>query len=266
MYMANRPAASLSLAIGPERAEYLYLQVDRDLRDRIARQELRPGDRLPSEVQLAQQFGTTRVTVAKGLAKLEADGLIRRLSGRGTFVAPAQAIVSSVDTSVCDSFEERVRFSGQDVGFRMLAFIRVPAPPQAQIELDLSPEDQLYELERLRLVAGRVVGLELRYIPLELASAITAPMLAEQSTADIMATLLGHHVPTISVTMYPDVADEALASKLAIVPGSPVTIKEHVYRDRDGRALLCGRSTFTSEVRTTYVTGSQLAKRAGHAF
>lgn len=54
--------------------------------DRIRSGELRPGDRVPSDVQLVQEFGVSRPTVAKALQELQAAGLVKRRVGAGTFV------------------------------------------------------------------------------------------------------------------------------------------------------------------------------------
>ena len=56
------------------------------LRARIIGGELSPGDQLPSYVALATQFGVAPLTVRQVLAKLEAEGLVSREQGRGTYV------------------------------------------------------------------------------------------------------------------------------------------------------------------------------------
>jgi len=56
------------------------------LRERIAARKLAPGDRLPSEPELARSLGVSRSSLRAGIALLEEDGLIRRLHGSGTYV------------------------------------------------------------------------------------------------------------------------------------------------------------------------------------
>lgn len=236
-------------------ALYLYRRIEGAVRQMIREAGLGPGDRLPSDNELSRRFGTTRVTVAKALAALEREGLVQRLVGRGTFVASPDPVTAVIDTRRCYSFEEQVGLSGRRVQFRLLTFVREPAPPLAQTHLKLRSGDQVYRMERQRIIDGQVVGLDLRYIPPEFAVRITAPMLAEQSTLEFMSTLLGHHVPTIAVTLYAETASEETAGKLGILPGSPVTVREHVYLDRDRRVVLCGRNIFTSDVRLSYVLG-----------
>jgi DNA-binding FadR family transcriptional regulator len=60
--------------------------VEREMREK----QLGPGDRLPTEREIAEQCGATRTVVRRALARLEAEGRIIRHVGRGTFVAPAR--------------------------------------------------------------------------------------------------------------------------------------------------------------------------------
>jgi len=65
-------------------------QVARDLAEEISSGRIRPDSRLPSEAELAQQYGVARVTVRRAVAKLREQGLAVTVHGRGTFTAPAK--------------------------------------------------------------------------------------------------------------------------------------------------------------------------------
>lgn len=71
----------------------LNFQIAQVLRERINRGELAPGDRLPTEIEMAKHFGVSVITVQHALKDLSASGLITRHRRRGTFVSidrPAQ--------------------------------------------------------------------------------------------------------------------------------------------------------------------------------
>ncbi len=70
-----------------ERRVPLHERVERALRDRLDSRDLRPGDLFPSEAALQQEFDVSRSVVRQALASLEADGLIRKVRGRGSVVA-----------------------------------------------------------------------------------------------------------------------------------------------------------------------------------
>lgn len=69
-----------------------YLELAEALRADLAELRLRPGDVLPTEVQLTERFGVSRFTVREALRQLAAEGLIRRKRGSGTIVAAAPAL------------------------------------------------------------------------------------------------------------------------------------------------------------------------------
>ncbi len=64
----------------------LYYQLYSLLLERIRREEFRPGDMLPSERKLSQEYGVSRITVIKAMELLEKEGVVERRQGRGSFV------------------------------------------------------------------------------------------------------------------------------------------------------------------------------------
>lgn len=64
----------------------LYYQLKELLREQISAGHLKPGDRLPTEDELCEQFGISRTPVRQALAELVHDGLLVRIPARGTFV------------------------------------------------------------------------------------------------------------------------------------------------------------------------------------
>lgn len=66
--------------------EFLYEKIYRDLLDAIGRGDYQPGDRLPSEKELAQAYDASRITSKRALEMLSEEGIIKRMPGRGSFV------------------------------------------------------------------------------------------------------------------------------------------------------------------------------------
>lgn len=74
------------LAAEGDRDDLAYLAVANDVAGRIASGELRPGQRLRSERELAEYYGHAYATIRKAMAVLRERGLIETIHGRGTFV------------------------------------------------------------------------------------------------------------------------------------------------------------------------------------
>jgi GntR family histidine utilization transcriptional repressor len=67
----------------------LYERVKAHLAERIARGEWQNGARLPSEHELMASLGASRMTIHRALREMSAAGILRRVQGLGTFIAPA---------------------------------------------------------------------------------------------------------------------------------------------------------------------------------
>ena len=94
-----------------------YLQVKEFIQQHISSVEWRPGDPVPSEATLMQQFGISRMTVNRALRELTAEGMVTRIQGSGTFVAELHRIASNL--TIRDIQEEVVE-RGHVHGARVL--------------------------------------------------------------------------------------------------------------------------------------------------
>jgi CheY-like chemotaxis protein len=74
----------------PDRRVLKYLMIAMDLRDRIAKGNLKPGQQLPASANLAKEYGVALMTVRQALAVLEHEGIVEARHGAGTFVVQGQ--------------------------------------------------------------------------------------------------------------------------------------------------------------------------------
>jgi GntR family transcriptional regulator, arabinose operon transcriptional repressor len=74
--------------LGKEAGLFKYERIGRDVKDRISRGELRPGDLVQSESELMEQFQVSKMTVKTAMGMLADEGVVIRIQGKGTFVAP----------------------------------------------------------------------------------------------------------------------------------------------------------------------------------
>ncbi|BCP55518.1 GntR family transcriptional regulator [Kaistia sp. 32K] len=141
----------------------LYLQIADRLREDIA--SLGEGARIPSEPQLARDWGVSRFTVAKAVEQLADEGLITRRQGSGTFVAAAPL---RRQPGYLLSFTEAVEAAGHKATHQLLEF----GEARWQPSLPYPEGAELIRLDRLRLVDGRAVALHRSVISAELAREI----------------------------------------------------------------------------------------------
>ncbi len=133
----------------------LYFQLARLLTGEISVGRWHAGDRLPSEAEICDTYGVSRATVRQALLRLENEGLIQRLKGRGTFIADARHRSWLVQSSE-GFFHDEVGRAGLDVTSRILRAELAPLPRWASQALMLDDDSHGAVLERLRFINGEV--------------------------------------------------------------------------------------------------------------
>jgi GntR family transcriptional regulator, transcriptional repressor for pyruvate dehydrogenase complex len=81
------------------RSSRLYEQIVKQIEDSVLKGTLKPGDQLPAERELAEQFGVSRTAVREAIKALGEKGLVESYSGRGTFITngTSQAVRQSLN-------------------------------------------------------------------------------------------------------------------------------------------------------------------------
>lgn len=139
----------------------VYLRLASTLRGLIELGDLRGGDALPSERDLAQASGLSRVTVRKALEVLGDEGLIERRQGAGSFVTrqieqPASVLIGFTDDMRRRGAQATSRIIRQSIG--------LPDPSEI-LKLGLSPADRVLRLSRVRLSDGEPLAIENAVVP-----------------------------------------------------------------------------------------------------
>jgi DNA-binding GntR family transcriptional regulator len=234
----------------------LYFRIQGSLRAQIESGELAEGARLPSESELADKFETTRGTVRQALAQLTFERLIERRKGLGTFVA-GRPVESRIEAQRPRSFEEQMKESGAQVGFRLIGFDAEPASAAIVVALELAPGTMIYRLRRLRLVSGEVIGFEDRSMLERIGASIPASTLATQSALAIAELALGTPLGGMTVSVGAIAVQGDTARHLGLRSGSPALVRAHTFFDPAGRPILAGESVYRGDkYRFTYRFGN----------
>jgi len=220
----------------------LYVRMELDLRERIASGQLFPGAPVPSEAELARQYATSRVTVRQALARLRYDGVLESRRGLGTFVA-RPAVVHPLNTS--RSFEERMQAEGIQVDHKLLRFTRVMPSAETRERLRIAASTPVYLLERLRIVGGKLIGLECHYVPIAIGAKIDREQAGTQPVLDLAESIHGQRARRMQISIRAAGATASEARKLGLRVGAPVVVRRHAYVTDRGDTILCGRNVFT---------------------
>lgn len=159
----------------------LYVQLANALQDHIELHKLAAGDQLPSETALARENRLSRATVIKAFDTLIDRGLVTRRQGKGTFV---NARPMERQLPELTSFSEHVHGLGLTPRSELLSFDRLapghPDRPSTPFDDETSAPAPLVQIERLRHVGERPVGIHRALVPAAVADRINV---SEQTAA-----------------------------------------------------------------------------------
>src|SRR5207253_644355 len=122
---------------------------------------LEVGRAIPSERLLTQELGVSRLTVRAALDELVRDGYLTRRHGSGTYVSEPKIALPLTLTS----FSEDMRRRGMVPGSRTIELAVASAGARLCRHLELSPEDPVVRVRRLRLADGEPMALETLHVP-----------------------------------------------------------------------------------------------------
>jgi GntR family transcriptional regulator len=221
----------------------VYYRLEKFLRNQILTGALKPGDAIPPESQLAQQFSTSRMTVRQALSRLVFEGLVVRHRGRGSFVAEPRL----EHTKVWLSFEEEMRARGAHPTIKLLDMRTEPAEGNVAENLRLAEGAPVVVLERQRFVDGQVVGYEIRYLPEKIGKALTPDEISSQPLVPAVRRILGKPRTRLSLRVMSSLVRRKEAKILETRVGAPVLVREHIwYVDPEG-PVQYGKSVFRGD-------------------
>lgn len=223
----------------------LYFQLTRLLTEDIARGRWAPGDKIASEPEIGSRYGLSRATVRQALQRLESEGLIQRVKGRGTFVADTRTRSWLLQSSSGFFHEEVDR-----LGFEVQSDIRraeiAPLPSWAAAALRVPEGSDGVVLERVRRLDGRVAMYVIDYLRTDLADAALSLRDDDGSLYDRLEERAGMTVAGGRRTIEAVRAETRLVELLEVKPRDAVLFIESVAWDAESRPFHC----FQSWVRT----------------
>lgn len=140
-----------------------YLSIRKIIQERIADGTYAAGTAIPSEHELSAEFDTTRLTVRNAIDGLVAQGLIRRVQGKGAYVSG----IGQGQRAHAAGFRAWVKADEGTPSVRQLAKTKRSAGPWYADLFDIDEDDELYSIRRLNSIDGVSVSLEQTLIPVK---------------------------------------------------------------------------------------------------
>lgn len=216
--------------LGEAKAKQVYLV----LRDRIVSGAFGFGAKLPTENELAQYHGVSRVTVRRALGELERERFIERRPSAGTRVifrpspGPVTADISGVLANLADM--------GRRTTAKLIAFEYVPAEGAIAEALGVGPDTLLQRAVRVRALDRVPFSHLTTHIPESVAVTFSKQELAARPLLELLeraGVKVEHARQRISAAL----ATPDVAAALEVRTGSPLIELVRLVRDQSGRAV-----------------------------
>jgi GntR family transcriptional regulator len=205
----------------------LHEQISSWLKGEMAAGHLPPESQLPSENELCDRFGVSRVTVRRALQTLDADGLIYRRPGLGSFVCDrrmSQGLIRLTD------FAQDMARAGIRATSRVLSRTTEPCPELIAERLGVAPGLPVLRLDRLRLGNGEPMAMDITWIPPYYAQLLEGHDLGRETIYQVLERDYGIQALSGRYRISAGTADQETAKQLGVEPGEALLVLDRTTR------------------------------------
>jgi GntR family transcriptional regulator len=226
----------------------VYKRIQNSIRKRIEASELKPGDSVASERELAKTHKVSLMTARHALAGLEREGMVERRRGAGTFVASPK-----IHFNKLMSYTEHMSSRGLAPRSRVLVAKLVEDEPEVAARLGLPATSRLVKIERLRLTDEDPFALETCYLPAsEFGSLVNSPL----GRVSLFGTLqhdFGVELAYADEEVDATAAEANVAELLSLARGASVLRIRQVIFSTKGKATIYVVGFYRSERHTLFI-------------
>lgn len=222
----------------------LYYQIQQRLVDQIRSGALRANDPVPSEQEIADCLGVSRMTARQALKALCELGITYTQRGKGTFVS-ASKLEKNIRQVL--SFTEEMNARGLHASSKVLCFEAVPADDEIAATLQIAPREPLIRLRRIRLANAAPMGIECTHIPQHLCPDLLTSFDPSTSLYRTLSQRYGIQLEVAEEVVEAALASAKEAQKLRIRPRSPVFIFTRVSCLQSGQPVEFVKSTYRAD-------------------
>lgn len=200
------------------------------------------GSRLPSERDLADEFGVSRMTLRHAITLLVDEGVLERRVGSGTYVASRRVQEKMRGTT---SFTEIVTSQGKKASSRLISYQRRPVSETEMYQLALAAEAHVVRMERVRYADNLPVVYEVASIPEDLVLGVDKKAVTEHFFQTLIDS--GHTIGKSQQIISAKTASDRVAKYLGIQKGHAVLALTQVSYFTDGRPFEYVRSQYVGD-------------------
>lgn len=221
----------------------MYRQIADALREKISAGELKPGDALPTESSLQEAFNVSRVTVRQALKLLTEEQIVESIQGSGTYVKEERV---NYDIYQLTGFYEKLADRNVDTHSEVSIFEVLKADAKLAEKLNLSHDDKVWHVKRVRFIKQKPVNLEETWMPLALFPDLTWEVM-ENSKYHYVEQIKKLVIDRSEQELVPIMPSEEAIAALSLDPAKPILEKVSRGLLKDGRVFEYSRNVFNTD-------------------
>jgi len=225
-----------------------YKRIQSVIVKRIEAGQLKPGDAVDSERELARIHRVSLMTARHALAMLEREGMVERRRGSGTFVAPPK-----IHFNKLMSFTEQLASRGLVGCSRMISANLIDNEPEIAARLALPAHSRLVKIERLRLGSDEPFALETGYLSAHDFAGLTHAPLERGSLFSILERDYGVTLVHADEEVDATGADPRTADLLCVARGAPLLRIRQVIFSTTGKPTIYMLGLYRSDRHTLLI-------------
>jgi GntR family transcriptional regulator len=201
-----------------------YQRIQKAIREQIEAGELKPGDAVASERELARMHRVSLMTARHALAGLEHEGMVERRRGAGTFVAPPR-----IHFNKLMSYTEQMASRGLAAASKLVT-AKIIEEEEIAARLGLPARSKMVKIERVRHASEEPFALETCYLPADGFPGLVRQPLGRGSLFSTLEHDYGVRLTYADEEVDATAADPRVAQALRVSRGSPVMrIRQVIY-------------------------------------
>ena len=221
----------------------MYRQIADALREKISAGELKPGDALPTESSLQEAFNVSRVTVRQALKLLTEEQIVESIQGSGTYVKEERV---NYDIYQLTGFYEKLADRNVDTHSEVSIFEVLKADAKLAEKLNLSHDDKVWHVKRVRVIKQKPVNLEETWMPLAMFPDLTWEVM-ENSKYHYVEQIKKLVIDRSEQELVPIMPSEEAIAALSLDPAKPILEKVSRGFLKDGRVFEYSRNVFNTD-------------------
>ncbi|MET0863509.1 MAG: GntR family transcriptional regulator [Nakamurella sp.] len=222
----------------------MYAQLADILRRKIDSGEWIADQKIPSENELNQQYGISRMTARQVLSQLVSEQLLFRVQGKGTFVARPKISTRSL---AYKGIREQLEAMGYAITTKVLESTEIEADAVLARILRLDPGDRVHLIRRLRLIEDEPISLHISYVPESLAPELDTRDLVTRQLCTILETDHGLRMTKVTERLESTLPIARDAKDLQVRRTAPLLLLTHEIADQADRPFEYSRILFRGD-------------------